>query len=240
MQDEVHQPFEDDLAAYLLGALTDDEANSFEAHLETCEICQARERWLRTSVEVLPASVEPVEPPPELRERLLATVRREAGAETEGGAPAPRDQRRGSWWTRLLGTPVLRPATAAAAALLIVAAGAIGYAVRGGGEGGAQTTTVTAQSTGVAPGLKATIVRTGDRGILRVSDLPQRRGRVYEVWLVKGEKPVPSALFQVGRDGAGSAGIPGGLDEATQVLVTSEPEGGSEEPTTKPLLSARV
>jgi anti-sigma-K factor RskA len=238
MQADGHQPFEDDLAAYLLGALSDDETRSFEAHLETCETCQARERWLRTSVEVLPSSVEQVEPPPELRERLLDTVRREAGAEAT--APTPSARRRGSRWTRLLGSPALRPATAAAAALLIVAAGAIGYAIRGGGEGGAETTTVTAESTGVAPGVKATIVRTGDRGILRVSDLPQRRGRVYEVWLVKGEKPVPSALFQVGRDGAGSAGIPGGLDEATQVLVTSEPEGGSEAPTTKPLLSAPV
>jgi anti-sigma-K factor RskA len=83
-------------------------------------------------------------------------------------------------------------------------------------------------------------VRTGDRGVLRVSGLSQRSGRIYEVWLVKNRKPVPSALFQVGRDGTGSAGIPTGLDEATQVMVTSEPAGGSAAPTTKPLLSAQV
>jgi hypothetical protein len=63
---------------------------------------------------------------------------------------------------------------------------------------------------------------------------------VYEVWLVKAGKPIPSALFQVSRDGKGSAGIPDGLDDATQVMVTSEPGGGSSQPTTQPLLSAKI
>jgi hypothetical protein len=99
---------------------------------------------------------------------------------------------------------------------------------------------VTAQGTGGVPGARATIVRSGDRGIVRVSHLPQRPGRVYEVWLVKGGKPVPSALFQVGRDGAGSAGIPAGLDEATRLMVTSEPSTGSLQPTTEPILSIPV
>jgi anti-sigma-K factor RskA len=226
-----HQPFEDDLAAYLLDALSEEETRAFEVHLETCEICRAQERWLRTSVEVLPSSVEQIEPPPELRERLLETVRRES--------PAPRAvPARRARWTRWPGMPALRPATALAA-VLIAAAGLVGYVVRGG-EGGPETTTVTAKSTGVVAGVNATIVRSGDRGILRVSGLRQRPGRIYEVWLVKENRPVPSALFQVGRDGAGSAGIPGGLDEATQVMVTSEPSGGSEAPTTKPLLSAPV
>lgn len=230
MQAGAHQPFEDELAAYLLGALTDDEARTFEAHLQGCELCQAQERWLRTSVEVLPSSVEQIEPPAELRERLLETVRRES--------PAPRAvMPRRSPWTRWLGAPALMRPAIALAAVLIVAAGLVGYAIRGGG-GGAEST-ITANST-VAPGVNATIVRTGDRGILRVSGLSQRAGRIYEVWLVKKEKPVPSALFQVGRDGRGSAGIPAGLDEATQLMVTSESQGGSEEPTTKPLLSAPV
>jgi anti-sigma-K factor RskA len=231
MQPNAHQLFEDDLAPYLLGALSDEEAREFEAHLETCEACQAQERWLRISVEVLPSSVEQIEPPAELRERLLETVRRESPAPRAFPARRPR-------WTRWLGAHALRPATALAA-VLIVAAGLVGYSLRGG-EGGPETTTVTAKSTGVAPGANATIVRSGDRGILRVSGLPQRSDRIYEVWLVKNEKPVPSALFQVGRDGAGSAGIPAGLDEATQLMVTSEPPGGSDEPTTKPLLSAPV
>lgn len=232
MQAGTHQPYEDELAAYMLDALTEEETEAFEAHLRGCEQCQARERWLRTSVEVLPASVEQFEPPAALRERLLETVRREAG-ETESGRVTARGP---SWRERLAGL-ALRPATAVAA-VLIVAAGIVGYAIRGGDEGGVATTTVTA--TASQQGARATIVRSGDRGILRVSGLPQRRGRVYEVWLLKDNKPVPTALFQVARDGTGSAGIPGGLDDATQVMVTSESPGGSDLPTTKPVLSAPV
>ena len=76
--------------------------------------------------------------------------------------------------------------------------------------------------------------------MLRVANLPQRRGRVYEVWLVQDGKPLPSTLFQVHTDGTGAAGIPDGLDDSTQVMVTSEPPGGSPQPTTQPLLSARI
>src|SRR5207247_374903 len=70
MQAGSHQPYEDELAAYLLDALTTEESRAFQAHLQDCDLCQARERWLRTSVEVLPSSVEQLEPPPELRQRL--------------------------------------------------------------------------------------------------------------------------------------------------------------------------
>jgi anti-sigma-K factor RskA len=240
MQSGSHQQFEDELAAYLLDALTDEEARAFEAHLADCEHCQARERWLRSSIEVLPSSVEQVEPPPALRERLLETVRAEAApsiVKERGAAPAASRRRRpGGWLERL----ALRPAmAAAAAAILIVAAGVTGFAL--GGGGGNETTTINAQATPALPQARASIERTGDHGVLRVENLPQRRGHVYEVWLARGKgKPVPSALFQVGRNGFGSAGIPDGLDDADVVMVTLEPAGGSLQPTTAPVLRANV
>jgi anti-sigma factor RsiW len=243
MQSDSHQPFEEELAAYLLDALSEDEKRAFEAHLVTCEPCQARERWLRTSVEVLPSSVEQLEPPPALRERLLETVRSEA-ADSVVTAPevAPAAPRRQATsrrrWTARLGRVALRPA-AALATVLIVAAGVAGYAIRGGGGG--ETTTINAQGTPALPAARAAIVRTGDHGILRVENLPQRKGHVYEVWLARGRaKPIPSALFQVNGAGSGTAGIPGGLDDATVVMVTLEPAGGSPQPTTKPVLRATV
>jgi anti-sigma-K factor RskA len=240
MPTDSHQHFEEELAAYLLDALTDEEKRAFETHLATCEHCQARERWLRSSVEVLPSSVEQIEPPPALRERLLETVRAEAGASIvdapEKEAAPERRRRRGRWLDRV----ALRPAVAAAvAAVLIVAAGVTGYALRGGG--GAETTTINAQATSALPGARASIERTGDHGVLRVENLPQRKGHVYEVWLARGSgKPVPSTLFQVSGNGSGSAGIPKGLDQATIVMVTLEPARGSLQPTSAPVLQAKV
>ena len=78
-----HERYEDELAAYMLGALEPEEERLYIEHLAGCEHCQARERWLRASVEVLPSSVEQHEAPPALRERLMDVVRQEAGAPHE-------------------------------------------------------------------------------------------------------------------------------------------------------------
>ena len=182
---------------------------------------------------MLPSSVEQIEPPPALRERLLETVRSEAATPRVSARPAAR--RSGGGLRAWLGSLSLRPATALAAVVLLLAAGVTGYAIGNGGDGSG-TTTIAA--TGTSAG--ATIVRSGDSGVLRVSNLPQRRGRLYEVWLLQDGKPVPSGLFQVARDGTGAAGIPHGLDRSTQVMVTSEPLAGSEKPTTQPVLNVPI
>ena len=54
----------DDLAAYALGALTDREAVEIENHLAGCEACSERLRWLQPAVDLVPASVHQLEPPP--------------------------------------------------------------------------------------------------------------------------------------------------------------------------------
>ncbi len=218
-----HITYEDDLAAYLLDALPGDEARAFERHLDGCARCQERARWLQGSVEMLPAAVEQLEPPPALRERLMSTVHAEV-------APAPRRRRA---WRDLFAVP--RPVIAVAAAVL--AAVAIGaYALGSGGDG---QETVTARADAPA-GVIATVERTGDQGILRVSGLAQRTDGIYEVWIARDGKVEPSTLFQVQRNGNGAAAIPHGLDGADQVMVTLEPRGGSAKPTRAPIIVAKI
>jgi anti-sigma factor RsiW len=224
-----HLPYEDDLAAYLLDALPGDEARRFERHMDGCARCQERARWLRGSVEILPTAVDQLEPPPALRERLMETVRAEAAADS---LPARRPRRRRRVW--LWSVP--RPALALTA--IVIAAAAVGGYVLGSGGDGNETVTATAKST--APGVSASVERTGDQGILRVSGLPQRPGHIYEVWVARDGKVEPSGLFQVHRDGTGAAAIPRGLDNADQVMVTLEPAGGSAKPTRKPLIAADI
>ena len=48
------------------------------AALGRCEQCRDELRWLRPAVDLLPASVQRLDPPPELRERLMAEVRGDA------------------------------------------------------------------------------------------------------------------------------------------------------------------
>src|SRR5436309_12817320 len=90
MAGQDHRRYEEDLAAYLLDALVEEEQREFELHLRSCPACQAEERWLRGAVELLPSSVEQLEPPPALRERLMATVRAEAPADEIEARPSVR------------------------------------------------------------------------------------------------------------------------------------------------------
>jgi anti-sigma factor RsiW len=239
-----HARYEDDLAAYLLDALTADETRAIERHIEGCPRCQERARWLQGSVEMLPTAVEQLEPPPALKERLMSTVRAEAAAGAGGRQAAPpaaapdRDRRRDAdrgWLGRLFALP--RPALALGAIVLAVGAGVLGYAL-GSDDDVNRPTTIQAQV--APPGASVARERDGDRGILHVSGLPQRTNRIYEVWLARGDRVRPAGLFQVDRRGQGAAAIPSGLDDADRVMVTLEPPGGSPQPTSDPLVITDV
>jgi hypothetical protein len=64
------------LSAHALGALSEAEAAEADRLIATSEPCRrAFEEALETAAEIALAT-EPMEPPPELRERILAAVRR--------------------------------------------------------------------------------------------------------------------------------------------------------------------
>ena len=224
-----HRAWEEELAAYVLGALDPAEREAVERHIAGCERCRGDLRWIGAAVEVLPASVEPHQPPARLRRRLLAAVRAEARA-ADGSATVL-----GGWRDAVART--LRPGLASAAVAVLVVGGAIGYVA--GQSGGVDETTVTARATEAAPrGAEATVVRDGDAGTLRTTGLPQPGAGVYQVWIRDGDAIEPSTTFVVDRTGVGVAAIPAGLAGGDEVMVTREPRGGSDAPTTAPLLRA--
>lgn len=70
-----HDEEKEMLAAHALGALDEVEARSVEEHLATCAECRAElEEW-RATAGALAYSVKPAEPPPQLRSRILESVR---------------------------------------------------------------------------------------------------------------------------------------------------------------------
>ena len=225
----------DDLAAYALGALSGAELAELESHLEGCDHCRARLRWLEPAVDVLPAAVQQLDPPPRLRDNLMATVRAElapaAGAEVE--APSAR----ASWWSGLRGL-MLRPATAMAALNLVVAGIGAGWALRGADNVETSTTLVSAEPLNGAR-VSATLERSGDSATMHVQQMPAiDEDEVYEVWVQRAGVFEPRSTFVLSRDGTAEAAVPGPLEDGEAVLVTREPHGGSSQPTTPPLLSA--
>ena len=227
----------DDLAAYALGALDRDDAAELERHLDGCESCMARLRWLDPAVGLLPAAVPQLTPPDSLRENLIATVRAEAAPVAPSASEPDRlGDRLRRWWRGLAGA-VWRPATAFAVLILLVAGIATGYLVRGADESSSEFFPAKP-----APGttdVSATLERTGDAAILHVNSMPELdRRHVYEVWVQRAGVMEPRNTFVLKRDGSAEAAIPGPFEGANAVFVTAEPRPGTNKPTTTPLLSA--
>ncbi len=167
--------------------------------------------------------MERVEPPQELRERLMTEVRADAGMRAAMEPSRRTGPARGSRSGRLRRW-VTRPAVGLAGAA-IVAAGLAGYELRGSDDG-IETTPVMREG-----GITASIERTGDAGTLQMTGLePLQTGRVYQAWVQHGAEIVPSSLFAARSDGTASAAIPHALEGADAVMVTIEPRGGSTQP----------
>ncbi len=66
-----HEHYDDLVAAYALDALDPGERQTFDAHLATCEACRRTLADLRRVSAGVGLSVEPVEPPASLRDRVL-------------------------------------------------------------------------------------------------------------------------------------------------------------------------
>jgi anti-sigma-K factor RskA len=223
-----HEQYRDDLAAYALGVLDGPDGEEVRRHLEQCEPCRAHLRWLRPAVDLLPRTVDQLEPPSRLRERLLATVRAEAGEARQLRGDAPRPRRWRGW------QPLLRPATLVVAGALVFAGAAGGYLLRGEDDSGSKIAFS-------SPTTSGTLERQDGSAILSMARLPALpRDRVYEVWVERDGRLEPSSLFVPRRDRTAEAAVPGPLDGADAVLVTPEPRGGSRRPTSPPLLRAEL
>jgi anti-sigma-K factor RskA len=235
MTDAGHNRWSEDVAAYMLGALDSQEAAEFEDHLEGCERCRSEMRWLTAAVEALPEAVERREPSPRLRDRVMTEVRAEARA-AETGAP----RRRLLAWFPGRGSGLgLRPVVGLAALALVVAA-VVGYTLGGGGSGGGgiRTTTFVA---GKPPGITARLVRAGNSGSLHLANVRQLPpNKVLEAWIERKGALIPvRALFAPDSSGRASTMVRN-MGGAEAVLVTAEPRGGSNQPTSEPIVSIPV
>jgi anti-sigma-K factor RskA len=220
----------DDAGPWVLGALDEADARAFALHLESCSICRSE------VAELLPMAAPQLVPPPALKSRIMAVVESEsqllraAGPEADRppAAPAREKGRLRSW---------LRPLPAAVLATALLALGVVGGVLLSGGED-------TTSHPGFGPkGTQVALRVTGDHGELDVRGMPAApAGRVYQVWLIHGkDKPRPThTLFNVPSDGRARVEILESLQDTDQVLVTAEPPGGSQQPTSAALMGAKL
>jgi anti-sigma-K factor RskA len=219
-----HSKFQDDAAAFVLGALDPEEAAAFVQHLQTCAVCRDEVAAFALVADALPMAAPQHQASRALRKRVIRAVREQP---KESETPAPR---RRSWALPSLAS-MPRGALAGGVAVLIALAVVVGVLI---GSRGSSSRLIPA-SVGYAQ-----LRVTGDRGELIVNHLPSPgAGRIYEMWLQHGSAaPKPSTLFAVTSNGTAELGVPGSLNGVSRVLVTAEPAGGTQAPTTTPVIVA--
>lgn len=245
------------LGAFALGALDAREAAAVRAHLATCAECQAEIAGLWAAVDALPELVEPMDPPPELRDRISVAILAEAAAESPApstplaptpiapAAPPPAPERRiaepirpARWWSRAT------PWAAAAAILLLVSAGLLVWNLRLQDQiaTAPAAETIALAPTDAAPNASGEVTYLPDDNllVLDVRELPALEpGQVYEVWLI-GEDGVPAPAGVFGQETARHAIVADrGLFDT--LAITAEPGPlGTEAPTGEIVATAAI
>jgi anti-sigma-K factor RskA len=249
--DAQHERWSEDVAAYLLGALDEEELAAFESHLEGCEKCRSELRWMRTAVEALPEAVPRLEAPPQLRAALMKEVRADARAQVRdsrsGEAVASGERRvqgrtsfRG-WLARLGGSRFGWKPVAAVAAIALAVVAVAGYEVGNGGGGSSSAKISTYTAPKPVEGIEAKVVSDGEQGVVRLTDVKQLPDdRVLEAWVLRGGAVEPvRALFVPDKAGHAATTI-ADMKGVETVMVTREPKGGSPAPTSAPIATVPI
>ncbi len=225
----------DSAASYALHALDADERSAFESHLEGCTRCLEAVTGLQEAAAALALDVEPREPPPELRARILAEI-------DDSAALVPLPRRRPA----VLAAAVLAVAAACAAVAFgvwsIVLAHSLSHernARRGQGLALAILADPNARRFPLSGARGAVVVTPARAAALVVSNLaPAPRTKTYEIWVVGGEGPQPAGLIRGGASVAVALSrlVPTG----SRVAVSLERAGGVDHLTGRLLFGART
>jgi anti-sigma-K factor RskA len=219
--------------AFVLGALPDEERREFEEYLAAHPERQAEMDELGAVAGLLALSPQEQEPPPELRRSIMAVVEAERPRAASGLARM----------REFLG---IRSLALGAAALLVIGlfiwnvilqehihdlqsqAPRDGRLVAFEGSGAARQARV------------EVMILDGDRAVLMAEDMPPvPEEKTFQIWVIENDVPKAGGLFEPREEWVvTSVEIP--LDEADTIAVTVEPEGGSPQPTTDPMLTAKL
>jgi anti-sigma-K factor RskA len=238
-----HERFDELKDAFALGALPEEERRELEEYLAAHPERQAEIDELGALAGLLALAPQEHDPPPELRRNIMSVVEAEA-------RPSP--ERTPS---RLAGIKELfsvRNLALAAAALLVVGLFSWNMLLRDEvqdlqgqvanmQEAQQESRMVALEGTGAAQQAHVEVMILEDqRAVLMAEDMPPvPENRTYQIWVIEGEVPKSGGLFQAEQDSV-AAVVEKPLDEGDVIAITIEPDGGSPQPTTDPMLTAKL
>lgn len=247
----------DVLVDYFNNQLTNEQLEEFEAHLLECEDCQEELAELQHLTDDLPYSSEAVEPPKDMKNRVLSNIlEKEETDETpkENVVPIPEKwieptKKRSRWY---------KPLIAAVLTISLVGNGAaLIYITNNDSESGAPTEPERELSLDAIENIKslkpseginaqatAMMIEQNDQTnlVVQADDLPQLEGEeTYQVWVLEDGKPYRAGSFLSNQDGAGN--VSHVIDHKGEhtwdtIAITKEPDATSQTPKGDILLSS--
>ncbi len=224
------------IAGYALDALEPADRARAKELLERSEEAREELRTLTETTAAMATAVSGPAPPPELRERILQSAR------DDRQTVVPLESRRRPRLVPVLGV------AAAVAAVVAVALGIWGFSVSSDLDesraalaqaraAAAVLASPDARTVGLEQG-NGSLVVSGSEAVLVLNDMegaPQ--GKTWEVWVLDGETPVRAGLF-AGGQARDVVPVEEGVGPGAKVLVTLEPSGGVDAPTTSPVVTS--
>ena len=234
--------------AYALDAIeSGSELDRFTRHMSRCASCASEVRGFREVATAL-AFAATAEPPPELRDRVLAAAARTRQLPPEVRTHA-RPQRTRAWPLKGPWVPWLSGVIATASIVVAVLFGfAQAHTQQELNQARAQNQAIALVLS--APQVKllthsttmggvATVVLAADRHelVVTTSGLPALpTGKVYQLWLI-GKTIVSAGLLPSAKSGQTPPVLASGVVKGDALGLTVEPAGGSRKPTTTPILA---
>ncbi|HVB61408.1 MAG TPA: anti-sigma factor [Ktedonobacteraceae bacterium] len=195
--------FEDLSGAYVLDAVTPIERQAAEEHLATCDGCAKLVRELSNVAELLPLAAPQIDPPEQLKRRVMSAIAQESERSFQPVSLASR-RRQPRWGMRLL-------AVAAVLATVLLGGMAVWNVDLQGQVAmlqrqvatvtSANSMSYTVKGTQYAPGASGQLVYIPQQHltVLIVRSLPQLRGvQVYQGWLLQLKNGKPIGVTSLG------------------------------------------
>ncbi|KPL60520.1 anti-sigma factor [Rossellomorea vietnamensis] len=222
----------DHLLDYYNGHLSQLEKAQFEKHLKSCPQCQEELHELEQLMDFMPFASDVVEPPKDLEDRVMAGI---LGEEKPTADIKPLSKKKKNAW--------FLPSVAAALALSLIGNAYLFTQLEDQNEVVEQATidqvvqyVDLAAVNGDAKGT-ASIIKQGAQTsmVVQASELQDLSNEeVYQVWLIKDDKPERAGTFVTSNDGKGSVVFKFN-EEFTKkdwdtVAITLEPDANSQLP----------
>ena len=224
----VHDEIQTLMAAYALGAVPEEEIPAIRAHILSCEECFAEAESYSETLAAL--SMAATEAP--LPEGFADRVLQQATGDSASSAPV---RKRFRW------SPGITLAGAALSLLLVATGVALFDAIEDRDRYEQVIASIVQDPRAIelngAGGAEGVISQTAEGAVLvaiNLGDAPP--GRDYQLWLMKDGVPTAAETFD-NTDGVIIVESTHDLQDYDGAAVTVEPEGGSQEPTTEPVIS---